>query len=239
MATDILIAGCGDLGSALGQDLVARGLQVAGLRRSPLPLPGGIRALQADVTQPQTLYRLASLRPAVLVYCVAADAQSDDDYRAQYVDGLRNTLAALGTAGLRHVFFVSSTRVYGQSSNKPLNEETPANPTDFGGRRLLEAEALLETAPCPATVLRLSGIYGPGRHHAEREANRLKQTYGHTCEKLGYQPETNKWRDCLLELENQNLMQQQMIMDRWYYPGYAPFYYAPLCHRHGARTVCH
>ena len=80
------------------------------------------------------------------------------------------------------------------------------------------------------------------RANAEREANRLKQTYGQTCESLGYQPETNKWRDCLLELENQRLMQQQMMMDRmnWYYPGYySPFYYTPLCHRHGGRVICH
>jgi hypothetical protein len=81
------------------------------------------------------------------------------------------------------------------------------------------------------------------RANAEREALRLKQTYGHTCERLGYQPETNKWRDCLLELENQRLMQQQMMMDRmnWYSPGYySPFYHTPICHRHrGGRVVCH
>lgn len=80
------------------------------------------------------------------------------------------------------------------------------------------------------------------RANAEREAARLKQTYGYTCEQLGYEAETNKWRDCLLELENQRLMQQQMMMDRmnWYGPGfYSPFYYAPLCHRHGGRVVCH
>ena len=71
---------------------------------------------------------------------------------------------------------------------------------------------------------------------AEREANRLKQTYGQTCEQLGYQAETDKWRDCLLELENQRLMER---MD-WYYPGYySPFYYTPFCHHHGGRLVCH
>lgn len=164
MPTDILIAGCGDLGSALGQDLVERGYRVAGLRRSDSPLPGGIRTLQADVTQPKTLEQLADLRPAILVYSVAANAQSDEDYRAHYVDGLRNVLAALQTSrSLRHVFFVSSTRVYGQSSEAILNEDVAAIPADFGGRRLLEAEALLESTPCPGTVLRLSGIYGPDR----------------------------------------------------------------------------
>jgi len=183
MPTDILIAGCGDLGSALGQDLVARGYQVAGLRRSASPLPGGIRTLQGDVTQAQTLERLAELRPAVLVYSVAAKTQSDDDYRAHYVEGLRNTLAALhGYGNLRHVFFVSSTRVYGQSGGNILDEETPAIPADFGGRRLLEAETLLESSPCPGTALRLSGIYGPGRM-------RMLQLAGHP----GDWPVRNSW----------------------------------------------
>lgn len=80
------------------------------------------------------------------------------------------------------------------------------------------------------------------RANAEREAARLKQAHGQTCERLGYEIESDKWRDCLLELENQRLMQQQMMMDRMngYYPGYySPFYYAPLCHRHGGRLVCH
>lgn len=71
------------------------------------------------------------------------------------------------------------------------------------------------------------------RARAEREANRLKQTHGQTCENLGYQPETDEWRDCLLQLESQRLMQQN-----YWYPSY-PFYYPSLCHYHGGQLVCH
>lgn len=168
----ILIAGCGDLGITLGQHLIAQGCDVAGLRRSTVPLPAGIHSVQADVARPATLHGLAALRPNILVYSVAADAQTDDSYRAHYVDGLRNVLAALADAGLRHVFFVSSTRVYGRENQSQenqgqdtgpwLDETAPATPADFGGKRLLQAEALL--AGLPGTTLRLSGIYGPGRH---------------------------------------------------------------------------
>lgn len=164
MPPDVLIAGCGDLGCALGKRLVAEGLQVTGLRLSNAPLPDGIRTVQADVTQAQTLSALSGLQPAILVYCIAASAQTDENYRTHYVEGLRNVLDALGNAaGLRHVFFVSSTRVYGQKTAELLDETTPALPADFGGERLLEAEALLAGLPCPGTALRLSGIYGPGR----------------------------------------------------------------------------
>lgn len=174
--SDILIVGCGDLGLAVARTLAAQGHRVTGLRRSAMPLPDGIPALAADVTQPHTLAPLAELRPAILLYCVAADAQTDDSYRAHYVDGLRNTLAALPPGGsLRHVFFVSSTRVYGQQTDALLDEDTAPLAADFGGERLLQAEALLDDAGCPATALRLSGIYGPGRTRLLRLADNPAQ----------------------------------------------------------------
>lgn len=157
----ILIAGCGDLGCELGKQLVASGHKVTGLRRSGIALPDGMAVLQADVTRPDTLLGLTALRPDILVYSAAADAQSDESYRAHYVDGLRNVLEALQSAPLRHAFFVSSTRVYGQSGGEWLDETASAVPADFGGERLLEAEALLNRIS--GTALRLSGIYGPGR----------------------------------------------------------------------------
>lgn len=164
MSADILIVGCGDLGSTLGQELAEKGYRVAGLRRSLHTLPDGITTIRADVTNPATLAPLTGLRPAILIYCVAASEQSDEAYRAQYVDGLRNTLNALtSNDNVKHAFFVSSTRPYGQATQDLLNETTPAQPSDFGGKRLLEAESLLANAPFPTTILRLSGIYGPGR----------------------------------------------------------------------------
>lgn len=159
----ILIAGCGDLGNALGQKLIAEGMAVRGIRRSPNTT--AIPCTQADVTKPETLTNLQRLKPDILVYCVAAGTQSDDQYRAIYVDGFRNVLEALAPASsLKHVFFVSSTRVYGQQTEDILNEATSAEPADFGGKRLLEGESLLKNLPCPGTTLRLSGIYGEGRN---------------------------------------------------------------------------
>lgn len=165
-APSVLIVGYGDLGSSIGQQLTAEGLPVFGLRRSERALTDGVTMLTADVTRPETLACLDAIDPQILIYCVAATEQSDDNYRAHYVDGLRHVLAALKPANsLRHVFFVSSTRVYGQTSDTPLTESVPALPSDFGAQRLLEAESLLDGLPCRHTVLRLSGIYGPGRRY--------------------------------------------------------------------------
>ena len=165
MNTQVLIVGCGDLGTELARRLKQDGLAPIGVRRSKAK-DAGFPCLQADVTNPSSLAALQNINPEFLVYCVAASAQTDENYRQHYVDGLRYVLEALrGASNLKHVFFVSSTRVYGQISEALLDEAVPASPSDFGGQRLLEAEALLANAhqAWTYTSLRLTGIYGPGR----------------------------------------------------------------------------
>lgn len=154
----VLIAGFGDLGQELARRLQLAGHQTTGLRRNAGDSEG---VISADVSNPETLHTLAASKPDILVYCVAASEHSDENYRLSYVEGLRNVLAALASVPLRHIFFVSSTGVYGQETQDVLDEATPAIATEFSGVRMLEAEALLQGLP--ATVLRFSGIYGPGR----------------------------------------------------------------------------
>ncbi len=159
----ILIVGCGDLGAAVAMRL-QQAHEVIGLRLSCQPLPLGMQTIQADVTKPNTLTPLEKLNPNFIIYCVAASAQTDENYQAIYVDGLKNILATQqANQQLQHVFFVSSTRVYGQNSSEVLDENTPAISADFGGERLLEAENVLKGLPCKATSMRLSGIYGESR----------------------------------------------------------------------------
>lgn len=164
----ILIVGCGDLGTAIALQLHQSQHEVIGLRVSQRSLPNGMQTIQADVTNLDTLSSLTNLNPHIVIYCVAASTQTDESYEAHYVRGLKNILATQAeNTHLQHVFFVSSTRVYGQAHNKNtqdmLDESVTAIPADFGGKRLLEAENLLINLPCKSTVLRLSGIYGQDR----------------------------------------------------------------------------
>jgi len=159
----VLIVGCGDLGTAIATRL-QQSYEVIGLRRSNQQLPLGMQTIQADVTQPNTLTALEKLNPDIVIYCVAASAQTDENYQTHYVTGLKNILTTqTSNTILQHVFFVSSTRVYGQSSEEILDENTTAIPEDFGGERLLEAEAILIHLSCKSTSLRLSGIYSKSR----------------------------------------------------------------------------
>ena len=159
----VLIVGCGDLGCLVATQLSTAGFETFGLRRKNIPIDG-VHMIQADVTQAAGLDALKQLQTEILIYCVAANGQTDEQYKAHYVDGLRNILMAqVDNPHLKHVFFVSSTRVYGQQTDAILDESTPALAADFGGERLLEAEALLKDLACNSTALRPIWHLWPGR----------------------------------------------------------------------------
>ncbi|MDP2228122.1 MAG: SDR family oxidoreductase [Moraxellaceae bacterium] len=156
----VLIVGCGDVGGRLATLLAGAGHEVIGLRRSPFVLTG-VTALVGDVRDPASL----DFPPGLdAVFIVLAPGESGEAaYRATYLEGTRHVLAALAGQRPRQLFWVSSTGVYGQEDGRWVNEDTPPEPVTATGRILLESEALARTAPSPVTVVRLSGLYGPGR----------------------------------------------------------------------------
>ncbi|HEX9584612.1 MAG TPA: NAD-dependent epimerase/dehydratase family protein [Gammaproteobacteria bacterium] len=159
--SNILIAGCGDVGTALGLELAADGHAVFALRRKVSGLPGVFTPVAADLTAPATLRGLP--RVDYLYYTAAADGRDDAAYERAYVTGLRNILQALSVQKPRHVFYVSSTSVYGQRSGEWVDEDSETGPSGFNGARVLEGEGVLAGGPCAATAVRFGGIYGPGR----------------------------------------------------------------------------
>jgi nucleoside-diphosphate-sugar epimerase len=161
----VLIAGCGDVGTQLGVRLGAQGAQVFGLRRTINQLPAGIHGIAADVTDPATLGEL----PACdwLFYTAAAKSRDPDVYRHTYVDGLKHLLETLPIPP-RHLFLTSSSAVYAQSRHEWVDEQSVTEPESESGRILLASEQIALNSGIPATVVRFSGIYGPGRDHLQR-----------------------------------------------------------------------
>lgn len=162
----VLIAGCGDLGTEAGLRFAAAGHEVIGLRRSPEKLPVEIRGIYADLS---SAVPVIPAEVEIVVGAIAADASTEDAYRAAYVSGLANVLDALERDSVqpRRILFVSSTAVYKDSGGAVVDESTPTEPTRFSGKVLVEAEDLLfsrtRSTLSEAISLRLGGIYGPGR----------------------------------------------------------------------------
>lgn len=176
----VVIAGCGDLGTETGLRFAAAGHRVVGLRRRgslvPAPLEGRSSDLRHEVPSIPT-------DTGVVVVATAAGSRDVDEYRATYVDGLRNVLDGIDASGARpRLLVVSSTAVYDVDDGSVVDEDTPARGGTPTATVLLEAERLLRERAPEAVLLRLSGVYGPGRERLVEQvrsgAARLSPTPG-------------------------------------------------------------
>ncbi len=166
MPVHLLIAGCGYLGQELARQALAAGHAVLGLTRSADSAESlrasGIPAAAADLADPPSLVRIASQCPpeTAVIHCAAGGKGGGaDTYRAIYLEGIKNLRAAFPDAS--RFVFTSSSSVYAQIDGSVVTEDFPALPERETGRILREAEN--ETLTAAGTVLRLAGLYGPGR----------------------------------------------------------------------------
>lgn len=167
----VLIVGCGYVGLPLGAELVRQGHTVFGLKRSPDATalrPVGITPLHADITRAETLAELPRDFDWV-VNCAASGGGDVEAYRQLYLMGNRNLIEWLQPAPPRRYVYTSSTSVYGQNDGALVVETDPIAPQTETGQVLVATENLLLTAAMqiqfPTVILRLAGIYGPGRGH--------------------------------------------------------------------------
>ncbi|MFM9966675.1 MAG: SDR family oxidoreductase [Planctomycetaceae bacterium] len=168
-----LVIGCGYLGERVGRKWLAAGHETWVLTRSLVRAnqlaEAGFRTVVGDVLDLQSVQRLP--RAETVLYSVGFDPTGRASKRDVYVGGLRNVLRELRTT-TRRFMEISSTSVYGQDDGEIVNESSPVLPRTEGGCICLNAEdAVWEAFPSlspergvdGALILRLSGIYGPGR----------------------------------------------------------------------------
>jgi len=172
----VLIVGCGYVGLPLGVELVRQGHTVFGLRRSAAAAAqlqnAGVTPLSGDVTEPETLAALPHDFDWV-INCVASGGGDAASYRQIYLQGTANLLAWLAPHPPKKFVYTSSTSVYGQNDGSVVKETSPVAPEAETARVLVETEKLLLTAHAaqrlPAVILRVAGIYGPGRGYAFKQ----------------------------------------------------------------------
>ncbi|MGV8877281.1 MAG: SDR family oxidoreductase, partial [Rhodoglobus sp.] len=166
----VVIAGCGDLGTETGLRFAALGHRVIGLRRTADRLPKPIEGQAVDLSvQVPTL----PSDTTIVMIAMSPDERSTTGYRTAYVDTVRTIATAImrDCAQPPRVLYVSSTAVYGVDDGSWVDEATVADPTADTARVLLEAEQTLHELMPDATILRLGGIYGPGR---TRQIDRIR-----------------------------------------------------------------
>jgi nucleoside-diphosphate-sugar epimerase len=167
----ILVAGLGDLGSALAQSWLADGHQVSAIRRRP-EAPAGVDLYAQDLFVDPL--QLPPDQVDLLYVIMTPPSRDEAGYRAAYLAAPARLLDALARQQpLPPVVFVSSTAVYGEQGGEP-DEQNKPQPDAFNGRILLAAEQEISLRTL-TTAVRFSGIYGPGRERLLRQVEAIRQ----------------------------------------------------------------
>jgi nucleoside-diphosphate-sugar epimerase len=161
-----IVFGCGYVGHRVAQLWKSVGAQVCVVTRSTERAKSfeadGFETWISDVTDPKTLVGLPEAE--TVLFSVGYDRKQSQSIVEVYRDGVINTLNALQPSTKR-IIYVSSTGVYGDAAGEWVDEQAPAAPSREGGRASLSAEQTLfaHALGSRGIVLRLAGIYGPGR----------------------------------------------------------------------------
>ncbi len=130
----LVVGASGISGQAVCRELVAQGWEVFGLSRSPRPLEG-VTPVGADLLDPETLTRLAELKPeTVFITTWMRMSTEAENIRVNRL-AMANLLAALEPAGtVSHIALMTGLKHYlgpfeayasGASADTPFHEEEP------------------------------------------------------------------------------------------------------------------
>jgi nucleoside-diphosphate-sugar epimerase len=166
----VLITGAsGFIGSRLRDQLLASGSDVVAIRRPGSPPSEVGRSVQAEYGRVADLERVIRAEKPDYVLHVAGvtKGSSYDDFQRGNVVPTRNLLDALRREhpGVKRFVLVSSLAAYGPSATSaPHREQDPPRPIEQYGESKLEAERVVEqeAGGVPWTIVRPSGVYGPG-----------------------------------------------------------------------------
>lgn len=183
------VIGCGYVGSFVAANMKKQGHYVVGTTRSVqrfAELRNVVNEpIDLDLAQQGCDYSFLEDQQGLLIS--VAPSQNGDGYQSVYSSGIRNLARALrrrqSTHPL-HVTYISSAGVYGDQQGKLVTEDSPVDSVNPVNAMLVEAENFLLAIDRPDTkvcVLRLGGIYGPGRDMVAM----IKQAAGEQISKNG------------------------------------------------------
>ena len=162
----VAVIGVGFLGRPLARALPAPVLAISRSGTWPEgPVPEDIQLHALDLVSADPAALARALAPArSLVICVAAGRHQDRS--AVYLDGTRRLLAACAELPLTRVVYTSSTSALPDRDGW-VDDDEPDHPGEPRGQIQRAAEDLVRAA-CeargwPWCILRLAGLYGPGR----------------------------------------------------------------------------
>jgi hypothetical protein len=184
----LLIAGCGDIGRRVARLAAAAQVPTAALVRSEAMAAQlqqqGLTVQLGDLDGIRPISGLASAGSTVL-YLVPPPGGGQLDPRVRVFCG-----SIEPGEEPEKVVYLSTSGVYGDCGGAVVTEETPTNPQTSRAQRRLDAESILRAwtrhRGIALVILRVTGIYGPGRLPLQR----LRQ--GHPVLREDQAPFTNR-----------------------------------------------
>jgi nucleoside-diphosphate-sugar epimerase len=145
----VVILGCGYTGRRVASRLAASGVDVIATTRDPKRLTGlRVRPVILDVISE---FDLSFIPPkSVVLYSIP---RTSPDATGEIVQQLKGRAS--------RVVYLSTTSVYGPAIG--VDETTPIDPDEDGGRARASAESAILSGPWNTLILRPAAIYGPGR----------------------------------------------------------------------------
>jgi len=165
-----LIVGCGYAGRRLARRLQPRWRVLATARSDPAAAElqaAGIEVVRADLDAALAPGLLeTAVDGAAIAYLAPPPDHGTDDAR------LARFLAALGHAQPPVLLYMSTTGVYGDAGGVVVTEDSPLLPANDRSRRRVAAETAAQGwcagRGVRCVILRVPGIYGPGRLPLDR-----------------------------------------------------------------------
>ncbi len=171
MSKKITILGCGYLGRALAEASLAMDWEVSAFTRNEATAKdlrkAGVHYVVVGRLEDKAWHSKLNFEQDYIVNCVGAAAPNLDGYRQSYLEGLQSISEWLAHDHRCTFIFTSSTSVYPQSQGELVDETFSNSGVSERGKILLEAEEecmALNSVKRRSFVLRLAGLYGPGRH---------------------------------------------------------------------------
>lgn len=161
--TPVFIIGYGYTGARVAERWMERGAKVRALVRRPIRVTEHmhprLELFRGDLDRPSTL-PVGAMAGTRLYYFAPPPGSGGVDTRTRdFVEALT------GPPG--KIVLISTTGIYGDCGGEWLDESRPPNPGTDRARRRLDAErnlsAYLARHDVPLVILRVAGIYGPGR----------------------------------------------------------------------------
>mmetsp|Transcript_65266 Transcript_65266/g.142117 ORF Transcript_65266/g.142117 Transcript_65266/m.142117 type:complete len:661 (+) Transcript_65266:45-2027(+) len=184
----VVVLGLGYCGSAVARYLAQEaGFEVVGTVRSeadPVNTRAGVRSIILDGGSSCREELVEALRGAVAVIATAPPGEAGDPFLADVT--LAAALLEAGRAGTTMIY-LSSVGVYGDQGGRLVTEETPPAPVTARAKRRLAAEDAWRSMDFGRlAIVRLPGIYGPGRGPMAKanEGNMLIVKEGHVFSRI-------------------------------------------------------